>query len=69
MATLDERFHVFEGGWRQRLKRDLRLLRFLGIIMFGWIVGGGKVRKAHRRAVATGETFYIDRLSGRGKYD
>jgi hypothetical protein len=69
MATIDERFHVFEGGWRARLARDVRLLRFLATIMFGWIVGGGRVRKAYRRAVAAHETLYIDRLSGRGKYD
>ena len=69
MATIDERFHLFERGWRRRVKRDLRLLRFLATIMVGWIVGGGKVRKAYRRAVASGDTLYIDRLAGRGKYD
>ncbi|MEQ8701691.1 MAG: hypothetical protein RLT05_34665 [Bauldia litoralis] len=66
---MDERFHVFEGGWRARLRRDLRLLRFLATITYGWVKGGGKVRKAHRRAQVSGETFYIDRLAGRGKYD
>lgn len=69
MATIDERFHLRETGWRHRVARDVRLLRFLGTLMFGWIVGGGKVRKAYRRAVAAHQTFYIDRLSGRGKYD
>lgn len=69
MATLDERFHVFEGGWRRRLARDVRLLRFLATIAWQWIVGGGRVRRAYRRAVASGETLYIDRLAGRGKYD
>jgi hypothetical protein len=69
MPTIDERFHLHERGWRRRLRRDLRLIRFLATIMFGWIVGGGKVRKAYRRCVAAGETFYIDRLAGRGKYD
>jgi hypothetical protein len=69
MPTIDERFHVFQGGWRARLARDIRLLRFMATIMWQWIVGGGKVRKAYRRAVAEHETFYIDRLAGRGKYD
>lgn len=69
MATVDERFHVLEDSRWRRFRRDLRLLRFMATIMWQWIVGGGRVRKAYRRAVATGTVMQIDRLAGRGKYD
>jgi hypothetical protein len=68
MATMDESFHVMKRSWWARFKRDLRLLRLLAMIMWRWTVGGGRVRKAYRRAVTTGEILQIDVLSGRGKY-
>jgi hypothetical protein len=68
MATLDENFHVIEGGRWRRFRRDLRLVRFLFKITWGWIIDGGRVRKAHRRAAAKGEVMEIDALAGRGKY-
>jgi hypothetical protein len=69
MPTLDERFHVFHFSAIRRLRRDVRLVRFLAAMAWQWIVAGGCVRRAYGRAVRTGATLYVDALGGRGKYD
>lgn len=69
MATVDERFHVRNGGLLRRLWRDLRLLWYLAGIAWRWFRAGGRIRRAYLRANATGQVVHIDDLSGRGKYD
>lgn len=68
MATIDESFHLTTRSRWARFQRDLRLVRFLMILSWRWIVAGGRVRRAYRRAVKKGETLPIDVLSGQGKY-
>lgn len=69
MGTLDERFHVHRDSVWSRLCRDVHLLGFLATIACTWIVAAGRVRRAYAKAAETGETFYIDHLGGRAKYD
>lgn len=56
----DARFHVTEPGALKRLGRDLRLLKFLGGMLWMNLRVGSKVRRKYRACKAAGEPFYVD---------
>ena len=68
MATFDEQFFVRESSPLKRVRRDIRLLRFLVTIVWRWLWQGGAVRRRYRHAEAAGEIYYLDRHQGVGKY-
>lgn len=45
---------------RERLARDLGLLRRLGGLVIGYAVAGGKLRRALARHERDGTTLYVD---------
>lgn len=42
------------------LIRDLKLLRRMAAMLYGYFVVGGRLRRAYRRRERRGETFWVD---------
>jgi hypothetical protein len=42
------------------LRRDLVLLQRIGLMLFQYLVAGGRLRREYRRKEARGETFWLD---------
>ena len=68
VATFDEQFFVREVSAVKRLRRDIRLVRFLAAIAWRWLWQGGAVRRRYRQAEAAGRVYYLDSHRGVGKY-
>ena len=43
-----------------RLVRDLKLLRRMAAMLFGYFAAGGRLRREYRRRERRGETFWVD---------
>ncbi len=65
-TTSEKQFRLYERGFVTRLKRDWFVFRYLLRIWWLWLTVGGKLRRAKRRAAATGEVFHIDHIAGGG---
>ena len=63
--TFQERYYLGTGGPGRRLWRDLRLLAYVAALGWRWLIVGGRVRRAYRRALRTGRPWYIDHLAER----
>ena len=66
-TTSEQQFRLYENSLAKRLKRDWFVFRYLFRIYWLWLTVGGKMRRAKRRAVRTGEVFYIDHIAGGGE--
>ena len=62
--TFGEEFYLTTHNPWRRLVRNLRLLRYMALLAWAWLVLGGRVRRACREARRTGKPFYIDELAG-----
>lgn len=49
-----------EGGRWAALKRDLKTLRRILMMIVGYLSHGRRVRRAYRKAAATGSTYWVD---------
>lgn len=62
--TFGEEFYLTTRNPWRRFVRNLRLLRYMALLAWTWLVLGGRVRRACRKARRTGKPFYIDELAG-----
>jgi hypothetical protein len=53
-------FRVYEDGFWARLKRDLWVLRYLARLFIRWLVFGGRLRRAWRRAEKEGRPLVLE---------
>lgn len=60
MTSFEERFMLEDATIWQRTVRNIRLLRYLARLGWGWWRRGGAIRRAYRRAEARGETLWLD---------
>jgi len=63
--TFQESYYLQTDRLAPRLWRNLRLAGYLIRVALVWLVRGGWVRRAHRRALETGRPYYIDHLAER----
>lgn len=59
--TYEQLFYVTEPGFWPRFRRDLRLLKFLSMMLLFWATKGRRIRRAHREAVAAGRPLVLER--------
>jgi len=64
-GTFQRAYYLRTDRLGPRLWRDLRLAGYLARVALAWLVRGGRVRRAHRRALESGRSFYIDDLAER----
>ncbi len=62
MASFEVEFYLENPNRWQSLKRDLRLLAMLARYALLWLTKGARVRRAYRRAQATGEPLELESL-------
>lgn len=70
--TFGEQFYLTTNNPVRRFVRNLSLLRYIAFLFWTWLILGGRVRRARRRAEQTGEKLYIDKLASgdiMGKYE
>lgn len=63
--SFQEAYYLRTDRLAPRLWRDVRLAGYLARVALVWLVRGGRVRRAHRRAIETGRPYYIDHLAER----
>ncbi|MFK7967321.1 MAG: hypothetical protein AB8C46_25455 [Burkholderiaceae bacterium] len=59
--TFDAQFVLTKGGRFERLRRDVRVLKFLGMTFLLWATKGRRVRRAYQQAKASGQPFVLER--------
>lgn len=64
MASFEQQFYLENPGRWQALKRDARLLLMLAKYALLWLTTGVKVRRAYRRAQASGEPLELESIIG-----
>ncbi len=62
MSFGEEFYLTTRSPWR-RLRRNLRLLGYIAFMAWAWLRLGGRVRRARRKALRTGQPFCIDELA------
>jgi len=62
MATFQEDFYLETPSVLRRLWRNVRLFGYVLYVVWFWLVLGGRVRRAVRKAERSGEPFVIDSL-------
>ena len=62
--TFGEQYYLTTSNPLRRLLRNLRLLSYIAFLFWTWLIVGGRVRRARRRAENIGEKLYIDDLAG-----
>lgn len=60
MTTFESKFCLDEAGFPRRLGRDIRLLAYLVRIAWGWLIVGGRIRRAYKARAAEGKTYWIE---------
>lgn len=60
MSSFEQQFYLENPGRWQALKRDLRLLLLLARYALMWLTRGVLVRRAYRRAQASGEPLELE---------
>jgi hypothetical protein len=63
-VSFGEQFYLTTASPGPRLRRNLRLLSYIAFLLWTWLVVGGRVRRACRRARSGGEPFVVDELAG-----
>ena len=58
--TYDQQFMVYQPGLLPALKRDLKLLKYLAMVVFFWSTRGRKIRRAQRNAVLLGKPLILE---------
>lgn len=66
-TSSEKQFRVYEDDWLSRFKRDIRILVYLSKLFYRWLVFGGRLRRAWRRADKTGQPFSLEEIVGTGK--
>jgi len=68
LKSFQEDFYLEKSSPLRRLGRDLRLFGYVLQVVWFWVVRGGHVRRAVRRARRTADDpFLIDSLGARRK--
>lgn len=62
MSFGEEFYLTTPNPWR-RLRRNLRLLGYIGFMAWVWLIVGGRVRRARRKALRSGQPYYVDELA------
>lgn len=62
MASFQEDYYLETAGLSRRLWRNVRLVGYVVRVVWFWLVLGGRIRRAVRKAARTGEPFIIDSL-------
>ena len=60
--SFQERYYLHTPGIAQRLGRDIRLLAYIGKVIFYWGVVGARVRWQYRKAERSGDTYWLESL-------
>lgn len=60
MTTFESKFCLDEASFPRRLGRDIRLLAYLLRIAWGWLIIGGRIRRAYKVREAEGKTYWIE---------
>ncbi len=61
--TFGEEFYLTTRNPWRCLVRNLRLLRYIALLTWTWLVLGGRVRRACRKVRRTGKPYFIDELA------
>ena len=64
--TFGEQFYLTTRNPLRRLVRNIELLGYIAFLIWTWLIVGGQVRRARRRAERNGDPFYIDDLADGG---
>ncbi len=59
MRTIDDQITSISSVWG-RLRENLRLLRRIQRMIFGYFTAGSRVRREYRAKEAAGETYWVD---------
>ena len=62
-VTFGEEFYLTTGDPWRRFQRNLRLLRYIAFMAWAWLVVGGRVRRARRKAQHSDQAYYVDELA------
>jgi len=62
-VSFGEAFYLTTRNPWRRLERNLRLLGYVAFMVWTWLVLGGRVRRARRRALRSGRPYYVDELA------
>lgn len=63
MSSFQEDFYLETSNPLRRLWRNVRLAGYVLELVWFWLVRGGPIRRAVKRARRTGEPFFVDALS------
>ncbi len=61
--TFAQQFYLQQANWRQKIGRDLRLLKWLFMNVLMWFKAR-KVRQEFEQCRANGEPFFVDKFAG-----
>ncbi len=59
MRTIDDQITEGSSVWA-RVREDLRLLRRIQRMIFGYFTAGSRIRREYRAKEAAGETYWVD---------
>ena len=68
MSFGEEFYLTTRNPWR-RLRRNLRLLGYIGFMAWVWLIVGGRVRRARRKALRGGQPYYVDELGSGQRFE
>lgn len=58
--TFDAQFVLRDASRGRRLVRDLKVLRFLAMVLLFWATKGRHIRRSYRKAMAAGRPFVLE---------
>ena len=61
--SFGEQFYLTTSNPLRRLLRNLRLLAYIAFLAWTWLIVGGRVRRACRRAQQGSDPFVLDELA------
>ncbi|MGH8248476.1 MAG: hypothetical protein ACREUU_18820 [Gammaproteobacteria bacterium] len=64
MSSFEQRFYLQDASLLRRLRRDVLLIRDCVQFLFVWVTRGGRIRRALRRAEASGSEVVLEELFG-----
>ncbi|MDJ0926645.1 MAG: hypothetical protein QNJ73_03255 [Gammaproteobacteria bacterium] len=62
--SFGEQFYLTTRNPWRRFTRNLRLLAYIGFLLWTWFTVGGRVRNACKKAAGDGKPFEVDALAG-----
>ncbi len=60
MSAFDDEFHVLDDNRWKRLRRDVRLIRWIVKSFLAYLIVGGRIRRNFNRKKKVGEPYWID---------